>query len=703
MFSIRKPQQAIGLLRSLTLPIILLLSTLLRFNHLSGQSLWADEGNSVALARRGFAEIAQRTAFDIHPPFYYWLLKIWVAIFGDNEIGLRSLSAVLGVGLVYLIWLLGKRLFSPRVGLMAAFIAALSPLQVYYSQETRMYMLLAVLSSLTVLTTVVILESYLLDNTHKLLSGLIYILTVTAGLYTHYAFPLILFAVNLIAFIWFWQKKSEIGNRKSKFVHWLSLQLVPLILYLPWLPTAWRQNTTWPSEQIIISLREILETISTTLLFGFSWPFDWGQLSIIVLGLVLLTIPWLTAYVSRLTSHANRPAISEHSFPSLLLLYLWFLLPMVFTAIIFSPAFLKFLLVATPPLTLLLAVFIESLTLTASHWKLFLPSNTTRYTIPNPHNISSTGILIGSILLLAISITSVISLYCYYTNAGYARDNYRGLVSYIKAIGKPEDAIILHAEGQQDVFNYYYERAPLLSTPAYPLPRQRPLDESATLEELQTIANKADKIYAVYWATHQADPTGLIEGWLDTHLYKAVDQWYGNVRLVSYASPQTHQEENIVPVDYQLGRHIRLTGYALSSTQLEPGDILQLALEWETDTVLPEGYTVFVQVIDQANHLVGQRDASPLTPALDWPVDEPVSDAHGIFIEPGTPPGKHRLIVGLYNSETGQRLPIIGGESLIEDQPGDSIEIAEVEIIQRVIPLPLEAFNIQVPLNTPML
>jgi mannosyltransferase len=116
--------------QSFTFSLVLVLTALLRFYRLSGQSLWADEGNSVALARRGFVEIARRTAFDIHPPLYYWLLKIWIAIFGDSEIGLRSLSAVLGVGVVYLIWLLGSRLFSRRVGLIATFIVAISPLQV---------------------------------------------------------------------------------------------------------------------------------------------------------------------------------------------------------------------------------------------------------------------------------------------------------------------------------------------------------------------------------------------------------------------------------------------------------------------------------------------------------------------------------------------------------------------------------------------
>ncbi len=141
-----------------TIAFILLLASLLRFYNLSGQSLWSDEGNSVALARRTFVEIAQHTAFDIHPPFYYFLLKSWTTLWGDTEIGLRSLSLVLGILLVYLIWYLGTHLFNHRVGLIAAFIAALSPFQIYYAQETRMYILLTLLATLTVTLTLLILN-----------------------------------------------------------------------------------------------------------------------------------------------------------------------------------------------------------------------------------------------------------------------------------------------------------------------------------------------------------------------------------------------------------------------------------------------------------------------------------------------------------------------------------------------------------------
>lgn len=674
---------------------ILLLAAFLRFYHLSAQSLWSDEGNSAALARRGFTEIAQRAAFDIHPPLYYWLLKIWAVIWGNSEAGLRSLSAALGVALVYVVWLLGRSLFGNRVGLIAAFIAALSPLQVYYSQEARMYMLLALLGSVTALAALLIFEDYVrhpLRTTQSVersawyvarswVLRLSYILVVAAGLYTHYAYPIMLLVVNLPAVIWLTHlPKSKTQN--SKLINWFALQLIPLLLYLPWLPIAWRQITTWPSERQVDSFGGVIGIISTTLFFGLSWPYNFEWPAAIVLGLVLVITLWQAAgdrgQETNTTQHAT--LVTHHSsfvtcaFKGIrhFSLLLWLLLPVALTLLIFSPAFLKFLLVAAPPLAILLALGMSRLAKTvAPKWL---------------------GDSLGGGALLLVAGMSLLSLYHYYTNPAFARDDYRGIVQFIKAVGGPEDAIILNAEGQQDVFNYYYRRSPVLAAPLYPLPRQRPLDKAATLAELQAIADVSPKVYAVYWAAQQADPQGLIEGWLDTHLFKATDKWYGNVRLVSYASPQASANLALTPADVQFDPDIRLTGYAVSTLQIAPGDILQVALQWQTGAPLAGDYTVFLQVLDANNHLVGQRDARPLIPTTEWLPGQPIRDAHGVFIEPGTPPGPHRLIMGLYNSQTGQRL-------LLAESGVDFIELAQVEIIRPAVPLPPGAFDIQTRLH----
>ncbi|HET7377478.1 MAG TPA: glycosyltransferase family 39 protein, partial [Anaerolineae bacterium] len=124
---------------TLFLLLILILAAVLRFYRIDGQSFWNDEGNSARIAERSLQLITEAAAGDIHPPLYYYLLHFWRGVFGVSEFALRSLSAMLGVLLVGLTFLIGRKAFSAGIGLLAALVAAINPFQIYYSQEARMY------------------------------------------------------------------------------------------------------------------------------------------------------------------------------------------------------------------------------------------------------------------------------------------------------------------------------------------------------------------------------------------------------------------------------------------------------------------------------------------------------------------------------------------------------------------------------------
>jgi len=147
---VKQSRRDTGLL-VMVLALILGIAAALRFYNLDAQSLWADEGNSAALATRSLAAISADAANDIHPPLYYWLLHLWTSIFGHAESGLRSLSAVFGVLLVLATAELGRRLYHTAGGFAAGLIAAVAPFQIYYSQETRMYILVALEAALAML------------------------------------------------------------------------------------------------------------------------------------------------------------------------------------------------------------------------------------------------------------------------------------------------------------------------------------------------------------------------------------------------------------------------------------------------------------------------------------------------------------------------------------------------------------------------
>jgi len=150
----RVPQRAE---RGWVMPALLWAVTLfalgVRLRHIGRANLWLDEVVGVMLARRTVPEILDNVSRSPHGPAYYLLLKGWTTIFGDGAGAARALSAAAGAVVVYLVFRIGARLagdepgathgdarrVAPLAGL-AALLTALSPVQLYFSQEARFHM-----------------------------------------------------------------------------------------------------------------------------------------------------------------------------------------------------------------------------------------------------------------------------------------------------------------------------------------------------------------------------------------------------------------------------------------------------------------------------------------------------------------------------------------------------------------------------------
>ena len=78
----------------------------------------------------------------LHPLF----LQAWLRVFGPTDLAGRSFSALCGLAAVAVIYLLGRFAFDERTGRWAAWLAAVCPPLVYYSQEVRMYAWLVLLT-----------------------------------------------------------------------------------------------------------------------------------------------------------------------------------------------------------------------------------------------------------------------------------------------------------------------------------------------------------------------------------------------------------------------------------------------------------------------------------------------------------------------------------------------------------------------------
>jgi mannosyltransferase len=637
--------------------LILLLAFGLRFYSLGAQSLWNDEGTSVAMAQRDLITIARDAARDIHPPLYYWLLSGWTGLFGTSEVAVRALSAILGVALVAMTYVLGRLLAGRRGGLGAAFLAALNPFQVIYSQEARMYMLLAVLTAGAMLVLIRLVKQESMPALIAL------ILLEGAGLYTHYSFVFVLLVLNLAYGLWLvltWGQERPVRRMLS----WGLVQGGVLLLYLPWLPNAVRQVTTWPTRGEATALLPALADTWRWLAFGPT--IETAQVIIPLLAAMLLAV---FGAVSLGLNWMGRSAPQNGWNGGLLALWVGLPVLLIFVLGLYRETYLKFLLVSTPAVSLLLACGLSS-----------SPPGTERDMAslghPTIRRLRFTAHLLRSVQyasLLLILMPSVFALRNYYVNPVYARDDYRSIAAYIEALEEPGDAVLLNAPGQQEVFDYYYQG----DLPVYPLPERRPLDPSATEAALVELAQPGGRVYAVLWATDESDPERFVEGWLDAHAYKALDSWAGNVRLVVYAMPEFAPDvpDQIVNAHLQgpeTDDEIVLQGYSLLDDRLAAGDIAQITLFWQADRPPRQRYKVFIHVLDGDNHIVGQRDAEPgggarLTTL--WQGGEVIADNYGVPIHPATPPGSYRVEVGMYNPLTGQRLATPEGEDQVWLEP----------------------------------
>ena len=113
-------------------------------------------------------------------------------------------------------------------------------------------------------------------------------------------------------------------------------------------------------------------------------------------------------------------------------------------------------------------------------------------------------------------------------------------------------------------------------------------------------------------------------------------------------------------LDARLGEAISLIGYDLFQEPLTGGARFGLKLYWQADQPVTQDYTVFTQVLGPDGVVIGQHDGLPAGGALPtpmWDVGEIIPDRHLIDF-PTLQPGTYRLIVGMYDSTTGVRLPI---------------------------------------------
>jgi 4-amino-4-deoxy-L-arabinose transferase-like glycosyltransferase len=625
--------------------LILFLAFAVRFHLLGAQSLWNDEGSSYVQATRSLSDIAANAARDIHPPGYYWLLHLWRLFTGDTEFALRSLSALASVLAVALTYTLGKRLYSPAAGLAAALLVTLNTFQIYYAQEARMYALLALWGAAGMGALVGLITSP--PATFHSWRGaqarwaLALALINAAGLWTQYAYPFVMLAQGVIFGLW-WFGAPLAGQRFRALLVYVLANLLTIALYLPWLPKALYSLTTWPNTGQPVPLSEALGVIVNWFTLGLTASAT--DASWVAVGLLFLLFGLLIQHPMRESWRALLPVV-------------WAALPVgLFLALgMFREANLKLLLPAQIGFALWLGRGAWVLAQQRPR-QILMPSSARQTAAQTAFLTTSSGLMRGfaAVLfritalygILALAFNMAQGLEPLYHAADFQRADYRRIAADITPGLRADDAVILNAPNQEEVFRYYYAGP----APLYPLPPGLGGDDADTRRRVEDVIAAHDRIYAVFWGEAERDPNRIVEKTLDMAAFEIDNRWYGDVRLARYAGPVAASINQISGA--QFGELITLRRYSLSADAAPPGTALRLTLIWQANAPLEWRYKVFVQLLDAEGRLVAQRDSEPgggqyLT--TDWPVGEPITDRHALIIPDDLSPTHYTLIIGIYN------------------------------------------------------
>jgi mannosyltransferase len=468
---------------------ILLLALTLRLWGLGTESAWIDEAYSIALAKHSVVEIIQGTAADQHPPLYYLLLHYWL-LFGSSVVYARTLSLVVGMINIGQTLKFGRKLAGDWLALGTGLLLAISPMHVWYSQEIRMYILLA---SLTTASTM-----ELWNCLHGKNRWLLYALCSILAIYTHYFAIFVFGAHALLALAWAWMKRE-----KRYVFYWAGAMLVVGLAFLPWFPIMLNQSRfhsmSWLESPGISDFRDTL----LRLLFGSGvlvFPGWMRWLSLVSLG--VLTI-WAVIRLQQ------KELLHRQSFG---FVATWAFAPFFVVAVIAFVypifQFKQFLIVLVPFL----------------FWIVWVCRITPR--------------LMGGLLFAGILASS--GVYLVYQQVELTKDDWRGASAHLQSQMAPGDilysnpaasylALSLYGNSQMPSDGY---------PPNYNIVKGGWEGEILTTESADNILKSVTAGYHRLWLVEFSpefwDPKRAIPGWLNTHANLIGDQYFGRIHIRLY-------------------------------------------------------------------------------------------------------------------------------------------------------------------------
>ena len=601
---------------------LILLGFALRLYQINHVSLRGDEAFTVIHWVREplAATLANIATIDPQAPLSYALFRAWGLLVGTGESTVRFLPALLNLIGVPVLYALGKRIGGRSMGYVAAFLWAIHPYQIWHAQDARNYAIWAALSPLAAW-----LAFRALDKRRRLDWALYIFAAATTG-YIYYLELFAILVLNLFVIVTRWRDRRLL-------VQWFGAQIAIGLMLAPWyLQERLLFGSGYGGTTGQLDPPLWLTWFVPTLTFGETLPDSLKAVLWIVL-LIALIIGWGVLW------RRNRRYA----------LWLGFLgtIPLLLLGVVsiklnvFTP---RYVLAAAPVYTLLLSGLI-----------VFIPVRA----LPVRR-------VIGRLTFAAVVMISGISLFHYYFEPDYAKSpDWRSLASYLHDSTDPNDLVIQAAA--DEAFTFYFHEygvsGDLIYLPANP--RQSSGEIISVLSE-QTTDHRS------VW--YVADPPN----WSNRSV--PLDWLNANLQIVRETSLPRLPIRQFMRWDLEMWTGIELgvftdeTGLPLIelydySVHYDPNDQLTVWLYWQTLETSPAPLKTFVHLMGDSPQPVTQDDQFPQNGRIsstDWQMGMIYRD---VFVLPlaDISAGEYRLQIGWYNPETGERLQVNQGDSLIID------------------------------------
>ncbi len=457
---------------------------------LGRQSLWFDETATASVVHRGLRS-AVRYALVNEPMTSLYLLgmRIWSVAFGESEVALRSVSLILGVALVPVVYALTARLFTAQTALVAGLLTAVSSTVVAEAQQARQYSLVLLLVALATLCFVRAVEL----GTQP--SWLLYALVAALAVYAQVTVLLVVaaHALSLLAL-----QKPEI---RWRFVlvaaGGFALVVIPLfaaILRRGGGGLDWITSTTWSR------VRDTFEM------------FAGGTGLLLLAALVPCAFAFRAAW--RTWSHSGR-GIEAWRYA---LLITWLFVPVI-GILLFSvvrPLFInRYMIGALPALVILVAAGVTAI----RPWQL------------------AAAFLAALVVLNGVVLVNWLGSDTTTAHTGVPREDWRGAVAYVLAHANHDDAVVVQPRHLESAWQYYLRRnGSPRDAPVLALAESGRFEDFADRQQVQAVSEQHDRVWLVtahlmgdqgrqvrakFGVTHDLVATRRFTGQLDVLRYDA--------------------------------------------------------------------------------------------------------------------------------------------------------------------------------------